>query len=244
MLCLKLGVFMTLGITATAASGSVQVYYSQSQWAAVVQNPTMLTDFEEGFWARNVGLTGPQSHPGFTIEGFAGVPGPNIVIGVYGPPGAPTNVCVANGDENIDVTPQNARTAFAYDIFINELGPTTITAFDGGGGTLGSVQVQPGYIGFFGLTSPTPIARVKFVSTQGAVVDAGFDNVRTADRVPPPCPGDFNNDRQVNTSDLIMLLSRFGQNVPPGSVGDLNGDGTVSTLDLTIFLGRFGVECP
>ncbi len=230
--------------TPSVARAAVQVYCSEAAWTSATTNPTALTDFEESFWLHNTPLSGPQAHPGFTIEGFAGAPVPNIDIGLFGPPGVTSNVCVANGDENIDVTPQTARTAFAYDVFVNGLGPATITAYDAAGAVLGTTQAPTSYVGFLGLTSGTPIARVKFVSTEGALVDAGFDNVRTADRVPPECPGDFNGDGVVNTSDLTLLLARFGSSVTPGSAGDMNGDGVVTTPDLTAFLIRFGAACP
>ncbi|MFM9958873.1 MAG: FG-GAP-like repeat-containing protein [Phycisphaerales bacterium] len=61
---------------------------------------------------------------------------------------------------------------------------------------------------------------------------------------PPLCPGDLNNDNQVNTTDLVAFLGRFGTTVPPYTQGDLNGSGTVNTADLVIFLGRFGQPCP
>lgn len=67
--------------------------------------------------------------------------------------------------------------------------------------------------------------------------------VRTA--APPPlCPGDFNNDHNVNTADLVIFLARFGTTVPPYTQGDLTGDGTVNTTDLVSFLARFGRPCP
>jgi len=64
---------------------------------------------------------------------------------------------------------------------------------------------------------------------------------------PPPCPGDFNGDRLINTVDLVTFLARFGQVAPPGSpeaLADFNADGAVNTADLVFFLGRFGTACP
>ena len=61
---------------------------------------------------------------------------------------------------------------------------------------------------------------------------------------PPPCPGDTNGDRQVDTLDLGAVLSGFGSSVPPGTGGDLNSDGAVNTLDLGIVLAAFGTVCP
>lgn len=65
-----------------------------------------------------------------------------------------------------------------------------------------------------------------------------------ANATPPPCPADLNNDAQVNTADLALLLVRFGQNVTPGSTGDINSDGVVNTADLALLLVAFGRPCP
>lgn len=66
--------------------------------------------------------------------------------------------------------------------------------------------------------------------------------------VPPPsCPGDINGDRVINTTDLTLLLLRFGETAAPGSpaaAADLNADGVVNTSDLVLFLSRFGNACP
>ncbi len=63
-------------------------------------------------------------------------------------------------------------------------------------------------------------------------------------RVPPLCTGDLNNDGQVNTADLTILLVNFGLPVTANFNGDLTGDGFVNTQDLAIFLSRFGTVCP
>lgn len=73
---------------------------------------------------------------------------------------------------------------------------------------------------------------------------SGDVSVRVFLAVPPPCPGDLNGDRAVNTADLALLLGVFGSAVTPGATGDLNSDGAVNTQDLTLFLGVFGTVCP
>lgn len=62
--------------------------------------------------------------------------------------------------------------------------------------------------------------------------------------VPPPCMGDLNGDRIVNTADLSLFLGVFGQTVTPGAPGDFNGSGTINTADLALLLGGFGTSCP
>ncbi len=60
----------------------------------------------------------------------------------------------------------------------------------------------------------------------------------------PPCPGDGNGDRRVNTADLTGFLGVFGRTVTPGSPGDHDASGTINTQDLTILLSQFGAVCP
>lgn len=69
-------------------------------------------------------------------------------------------------------------------------------------------------------------------------IDLGFRVSQTT-----TCIGDLNGDNAVNTSDLTVLLSRFGTVVAPGGTGDFNHDGAVNTQDLTTLLARFGIAC-
>ncbi len=59
-----------------------------------------------------------------------------------------------------------------------------------------------------------------------------------------PCLGDLNDDSNVDTADLILLLGQFGQSSACGMSRDLDGDLGVNTADLTLFLGRFGTTPP
>ncbi len=58
------------------------------------------------------------------------------------------------------------------------------------------------------------------------------------------CPGDIDFDQAVNTADLLVILSNFGQGVQPNTGGDLTSDGAVTTADLVSFLAVFGAPCP
>ncbi len=59
----------------------------------------------------------------------------------------------------------------------------------------------------------------------------------TCDDCPLPLIGDCNDDGKVDSLDLNILLSEFGQQ---GGYADLNGDGTVNSPDLNILLAAFG----
>lgn len=98
---------------------------------------------------------------------------------------------------------------------------------------VGGVGYHPGLVGATG-TDPC--------GSNPAVPVTGVRE--TPPTPPPPCPGDINGDRTVNTSDLLVMLGSFGQSVAPGTSGDLNSDGVVNTLDLTALLGAFGSTCP
>jgi len=57
------------------------------------------------------------------------------------------------------------------------------------------------------------------------------------DILPPACPGDFNGDGSVDSTDLAVLLAAWG-----AEGGDLNGDGTTDSTDLAVLLAAWG-EC-
>jgi hypothetical protein len=58
-------------------------------------------------------------------------------------------------------------------------------------------------------------------------------------QVESTCPADFDGNGVVGTSDLLLLLSNWGQ----GGVGDLDGSGAVGTPDLLMLLEAWG-PCP
>jgi hypothetical protein len=57
------------------------------------------------------------------------------------------------------------------------------------------------------------------------------------------CPYDLDNNGEISTSDLLILLGEFGCLSDCG-VADFNQDGEVGTPDLLLLLGFFGTDCP
>lgn len=59
-----------------------------------------------------------------------------------------------------------------------------------------------------------------------------------------PCPGDTDDDGDVDLSDLAVLLSNFGRTDASRQHGDFDGDADVDLSDLATLLGGFGAACP
>lgn len=57
----------------------------------------------------------------------------------------------------------------------------------------------------------------------------------------PPCPGDLNGDRAINSGDFTILLNAFGK--PNGGGADLDGDGDCDFADFNVLVSRFGINC-
>ena len=61
---------------------------------------------------------------------------------------------------------------------------------------------------------------------------------------PVPCPGDLDNDGDVDLQDLATLLANFGRlDNPSGAQGNIDGDGDVDLQDLSTLLANFGSNC-
>lgn len=61
---------------------------------------------------------------------------------------------------------------------------------------------------------------------------------------PIPCPGNLDNDGDVDLQDLATLLANFGRlDNPSGAQGNIDGDGDVDLQDLSTLLANFGRDC-
>ena len=60
----------------------------------------------------------------------------------------------------------------------------------------------------------------------------------TLEAISSTCSADLDDDASVGTSDLLILLSLWGEHIngPP----DFDGDGTVGTSDLLVLLANWG----
>lgn len=219
------------------ANGAPPVYpvaflSSYEEWAAVTSGDVLKVTFEEPFWPVDQILTGAWTLNGFTFQGFAGTPGPNIYVANFDPPFGSPQWLTANGDEDINVTPTVPLTALAFDAQSDNLGAAFVKVFDTGNNLIGSLTLPARTVRFVGIISGTPIGHVNFSSTLGALQDTGIDNVRIAFFSPTGSP-DLNGDGHVDGADLGLVIANWAT---PG-LGDLNFDGTVDGADLGLIIG-------
>jgi len=58
------------------------------------------------------------------------------------------------------------------------------------------------------------------------------------------CPLDINADGVIDTADLGLLISRFGDTGCDCAAEDVNADGSIDTADLGLVIAGFGQPCP
>ncbi|MFN0136658.1 MAG: hypothetical protein ACKVS9_11150, partial [Phycisphaerae bacterium] len=124
-----------------------------------------------------------------------------------------------------NTTRSDAEIAFSFDSAVNVGDPALVGywRFDESGGTVANDLSQSGLSG----TLVGPIGRLELTACPR--ID---------------CDGDVDGDRDVDLSDLSILLANFGVQVNASrQMGDLDGDGDVDLSDLSALLGRFGTDC-
>ncbi|MHC4990303.1 MAG: FG-GAP repeat domain-containing protein [Planctomycetota bacterium] len=106
------------------------------------------------------------------------------------------------------------------------------------GGTGGAWETASFVLG--DIVPPTSNVRVRFTTSDtpnNSITEAGIDQFRVR-ACAPPCPGDIDGDGQIDTDDLLDLLSDWGP--CPRCSGDLNADGVVDIDDLLPLLTAWG----
>jgi hypothetical protein len=81
----------------------------------------------------------------------------------------------------------------------------------------------------------------------GSWEDDGSNCVATScddcEPLPLPCPGDLDQNGEVDASDLGLLIAAWNTDGSIVDGSDINGDGVVSAADLGLLIGAWGV-CP
>ena len=153
---------------------------------------TLVEDFES-VSPKDTKLSSFTSN-GVTYTGLAGTPFPNVWVASpgytnFGVIPTTSSILTANGDEDftIEMTISTPATAVGFDTYLNQYGPATIQVVDTGGSS-DTYILSHDYttIGFFGVTSNTPIDVIRWTTVGGGVVNTGIDNVQIGTVVPVP----------------------------------------------------------
>lgn len=122
----------------------------------------------------------------------------------------------------------------------------------GSGGSFSSIVMTGGPSSYGAALPATPCGGalqyyVEAQANDGAIITApaGAPNFVLIATAPPcpGCPGDADNNGQVNFADITAALSAFGFTGVPGFTGDANDDGVVNFADVTSVLTAFGSSC-
>ncbi len=154
------------------------------------------------------------------------VPLPNFPAGMHLSPAGDT-LYVATGTWSVSIGP----------------GPITVISTDGELAVIDTATAAITATHEIG----QPPAMLRFNDATGrAVVPSPFiDGLALLGFGGAPCPGDFDNDGDVDQADLGVLLADFGCTDGPGNCpGDIDGDGDTDQGDLGILLAGFGQPCP
>jgi len=132
---------------------------------------------------------------GVTYRGISSDPyKPNVWVTSYpypnfGVPVPDDTVLTATGDENfrIEMAFASAVTAVGFDTYLNQYGDATIEVVDTSGWS-DTYILSHDYktVGFFGVTSDTPISTIQWTTTLGRIENTGIDTVQMGTVVPVP----------------------------------------------------------
>ncbi|MBL7943524.1 MAG: hypothetical protein JNM00_12185, partial [Flavobacteriales bacterium] len=144
---------------------------------------------------------------------------------------------------NLSITQSDSPSIVTLSLF-DEEGGTLISSFStfifGGGFHQFCTYVECPWVEISGISGPN--GRVDITSPgnfEGTItlVDDGALCLAT------PCPGDFDTNGVVNTSDLLLLMAAFGC-AGACEPYDLDDNGAVNTSDLLLMMAAFGTACP
>ncbi len=177
--------------SAPLAFGAPPFYTDSSGFDAITQ--VVVPEDFESVVPKNTALPSFTSN-GITYVGLAGSPFANVWVASpgytnFGVKPTTSSVLTANGNEDFSVVIQLRfpATAGAFDTYLNQYGPATITVTTAGGQTGQFVlSHDPTQIGFFGVTSSDPIASIRWTTVKGGIVNTGIDNVQVGYVVPAP----------------------------------------------------------
>lgn len=149
--------------------GATPSYTEDFETISVAKDAPHAQFTEAGITYRQLGGTNVWvSSPGYSNYG-AGVPQPTT-----------TSILTATGDEHFEVLFGTPADVVAMDVYLNGLGPLSITFFNGAT-TLGVASWASGNdVRFVGFDDALPVTRLEFISTLGGRLNTGIDNLAVA----------------------------------------------------------------
>lgn len=94
------------------------------------------------------------------------------------PAGASVLTATGNEDFTVGMTFVAPITAVGFDTYLNQYGPVTVRVEDAQGWTATTVNHDPTDVGFFGVTSSSPISTIRWTAIGGETINTGIDNVQ------------------------------------------------------------------
>ena len=177
-------------------SAQAATFIDRASFTLAVPGAAIVEDFES---AGPVNTAIPSLvTPSATYIGQAGVPFANVYVidpsaTNFALGGAPigSKVLTANGDESFLINLASATQAVGFDLFLNDLGVTTVRFFAGATQVDQIIFTADASIAnnrsFAGIVSASAISAITFVSTAGGQLNTGLDNL-TVGRVAPGVP--------------------------------------------------------
>ncbi len=139
----------------------------------------------------------PYTEGGITFRPIDSAPlTPNLYVaapggacsGCFGVP-VTQNILTSSGNEHFDISFAGGPTAIGWDTYTNPFNPPIVTVFDTANSLIGTFTLTqpPNTLGFFGLTSTTPIGRIEWLADRGEIRDTGVARFRVGiTAVPEP----------------------------------------------------------
>jgi len=177
----------------SSVSLAVPDVYTIESFFDVWADVTLVEDFEDPLIPHDTQLQ-PLIHNGITYTGTQAT-NPNVWVASagynnFGVPLTTSSVLTGNGPEEfvIDLS-AFSYTAISFDAYLNNLGPVVVEVYGSGPvPILTHIDLRGAGMWFTGYTTGEPITSIHWVSTGGAQVNTGIDNLRAGDYV-VPAPG-------------------------------------------------------
>jgi hypothetical protein len=190
----RLAAIVPLAACCVVLPAQALTVYLNTEAGFLADNPTasLVEDFESTGQPLDTQIFNSFSNNGVTYIGHAGTPAPHVYLATAGynnfgaGVGTTTStILTANGDESFEVVFSTAVTAFGFDTYFNGLGPVQVQAFNGASHVFTYDVDGFDHQGHLGFSNMGPVTSFTFVSTGGARLNTGIDDLYTT-AVPEP----------------------------------------------------------